>query len=255
MEIAGYQSDLHFSDIHITENYPIVYSLGGFGVTTSKTPDAYLMSLSPKLSQPYPIGLPLQVRFHTTNLGAATLNVDGMGAMPIQKFGRIAKEDLQAKDIVPERHYIVLFDGVCFQIVNSIPIKPLPPPPLCNTQTILCLKKDQLSKGIYLTPEGNRYVAMNKNLIMGWSLRVQRTGGAGILENARLKLPKPVLGFNITSLYSTVFSKEGQPFLCVLSKEGILTITGELQSDKDAIILNFNPYLAQYPLVYDNTVL
>lgn len=77
--------------------------------------DTYTLTTSPALTA-YTDGLMLLVAFTNVNTGAATLNVDGLGAIDLVKDGGSA---LLANDIRANLYYWVLYDGTDFHIQNK----------------------------------------------------------------------------------------------------------------------------------------
>lgn len=76
--------------------------------------DAYAVSLSP-IPTAYTTGMSVVFKAGTTNTGAATLNVNGLGAKTIKKN---YDEDLQDGDIKANQVQIVVYDGTNFQLVT-----------------------------------------------------------------------------------------------------------------------------------------
>lgn len=87
--------------------------LGGSAGTAGGT-DTYTLTLSPPLAA-YTTGLTLNVIFTNANTGAATLNVNGLGAKDIKKAVSTA---LAAADITAGSARILVYDGTNFQLIN-----------------------------------------------------------------------------------------------------------------------------------------
>jgi len=85
-----------------------------YAVTTG-TGTAYALSLSPPL-EAYIEGLPIFFKAHVANTGAATLNVNGLGAIAMRKK---ATEALVAGDIIAGQILIAQYDGTYFQIITG----------------------------------------------------------------------------------------------------------------------------------------
>lgn len=75
----------------------------------------YTSDAAGAVSTSYARGMALCFKASFTNSGAATLNVDGVGAVAIKKGG----SDVASGDIVSGRVYLVAYDGTYWQIVNS----------------------------------------------------------------------------------------------------------------------------------------
>ena len=118
--IGGYTSDVNLNNINYVGDFPAENSLGGVGSTTGGT-DNYELVLVPALKQPYRLGLLLQVKFNHLNTGNSTLNVDGKGVVPIKKItGAGTLVDVEAGDLNTTIHYLLIYDGTCFQVASGI---------------------------------------------------------------------------------------------------------------------------------------
>ncbi len=111
---GGYQSDLNVTGSDLI----------GAGTTTG-TGAIYALALDPPLTQTYQEGLLLHVRFHVPNSGAATLDVDGQGAVPLVRvedggtFSPLLPEELNATTL-----YQLIHDGTNFQVITGLPVIP-----------------------------------------------------------------------------------------------------------------------------------
>lgn len=63
----------------------------------------------------YTAGLTLQVQFSNSNTGASTINVNGLGSVPLKKNG--GTSNLANGDIIAGGIYNITYDGAQFQIV------------------------------------------------------------------------------------------------------------------------------------------
>lgn len=79
--------------------------------------DTYTASISPAITQ-YTTMQRFFIQFTNANTVAATLNLNGLGAVPIKKNGLSA---LQAGDIAAGQILCLAYDGTNFQIINSVP--------------------------------------------------------------------------------------------------------------------------------------
>ena len=93
----------------------VPYGPLNYGVTTG-TGTAYALSLSPPLASNIE-GLPIFFKAHVANTGAATLNVNGLGAKAMRKK---ATEALVAGDIIAGQILIAQYDGTYFQIIAGL---------------------------------------------------------------------------------------------------------------------------------------
>lgn len=88
--------------------------LFNFYAVDTGAPDALTISFNPPLNT-YSAGLVFFVRANNTNTGPSTLNVDGVGAVPIKKNSTAA---LVAGDILDDAIYLMVHDGTNFQLLN-----------------------------------------------------------------------------------------------------------------------------------------
>ena len=84
-----------------------------YAVSTGSA-NAYLLALSPVLSA-YITGMPLVFKANFTNTSAATLNINGLGAVDLTKN---VTDPLDANDIIANKMYIGIYDGANIQIIN-----------------------------------------------------------------------------------------------------------------------------------------
>jgi hypothetical protein len=85
--------------------------------------NAYEVELIP-IPTAYQAGMMLTFKANSPNTGAATLNINGLGAKTIKK---LVTTDLAANDIILGQMVIVIYDGTNFQFLN--------PPSSGNNQT------------------------------------------------------------------------------------------------------------------------
>jgi hypothetical protein len=77
-------------------------------------PNNYTTVGSLPISQ-YSLGLTVIVQFTATNTGPSTININGIGNVPLKKNG--GTSDLQSTDIIQGGIYELVYDGTNFQIV------------------------------------------------------------------------------------------------------------------------------------------
>ncbi len=82
---------------------------------TSGVANSYLLVLTPPLSA-YTTGLQVEVKFHLPNAPGATIDVDGLGPIPLQKESGGILVPLDAADLNTDKIYTLLFDGNAFQV-------------------------------------------------------------------------------------------------------------------------------------------
>lgn len=83
--------------------------------TTTNGTNTLTASLSPSASG-YSAGMLLSVEPTTANDTAVTLNVDGLGAVPLLKF---TNEPLDSADLRPGIPVLLVFDGAAFQLISQ----------------------------------------------------------------------------------------------------------------------------------------
>lgn len=108
-------------------NWVVAIDSGGSG-------NAYTVTLSPSPGA-YVNGLTIFFKASHTNTGAATMNVNGMGAVSIRKFGGTA---LASGNLVSGTWHIIICDGTNFQLVSQ----------LSSGVTVADLSKAQGSAGV-----------------------------------------------------------------------------------------------------------
>lgn len=90
------------------------YRTTTFGTTEGT--DALTLHLSPPLSA-YRPGLRLTISPQAVNLGDVTLDVDGLGPVPVRKF---LTAPLDSGDLVPGVPVDLVYDGAVFQVGNQL---------------------------------------------------------------------------------------------------------------------------------------
>jgi hypothetical protein len=96
---------------------PIVYNGKAVYAADGGASDAYAITLSP-VPTSYVTGMIIRFKANTANTGAATLNVNSLGAKTIKKN---ASSDLIDNDIVANQIVEVVYDGTNFQMLSTLP--------------------------------------------------------------------------------------------------------------------------------------
>lgn len=91
----------------VLSSYPIAFG-------TAAGTDTYTVTLNPVIDA-IDTGVPFLVKFGITNTGAATLNLNGLGAKSLVKDASTA---LVAGDIVVDKYYVGVYDGTNIQLTN-----------------------------------------------------------------------------------------------------------------------------------------
>jgi hypothetical protein len=81
--------------------------------------DTYTITLSP-VPTAYTTGMVVHFKANTANTGAATLNVNSLGAKTIKKDVSV---DLDTGDILANQLLTVIYDGTNFQVISPLPVK------------------------------------------------------------------------------------------------------------------------------------
>ena len=105
------------TSMEITVPSPGRFGLDRYGADISANDD-YVVNLSPAPTA-YVTGMQVAFKATTANTGAATLNVNGLGAKTIKKN---VSTDLETGDILAGQDVICIYDGTNFQVVSSFPI-------------------------------------------------------------------------------------------------------------------------------------
>jgi len=99
------------------------YNALGGGITYGGSSNAYTATNdSPGAWSAYAEGQIIGLEANHTNTGAATINVDGLGAKTIKKS---ASTDVDAGDIVSGAFYLLRYNGTHFQLVSGEAFQPL----------------------------------------------------------------------------------------------------------------------------------
>ncbi len=80
--------------------------------------DTYVITVTPAPAA-YAVGQVFTFKANTVNTGAATLNVNGLGAKTIKKIG--GASDLTSGNIAAGQDCIVIYDGTNFQLASNVP--------------------------------------------------------------------------------------------------------------------------------------
>ena len=88
--------------------------------TTAGTATAYTLTFTPALAG-YVAGQCFLLKPHVTNTGAATLNVQGKGALALTKLSDGALVPLVAGDLLLGRLMHVCYDGTTLQLMGAAP--------------------------------------------------------------------------------------------------------------------------------------
>lgn len=83
---------------------------------TTGSSNAYVLTLSPKLYA-HVTGYPIAIKTNFANTGAATININGLGAVSLKKYGN---KDLASGDLPSGWEGWIAYDGTNYQILSPI---------------------------------------------------------------------------------------------------------------------------------------
>lgn len=154
------QAGLTLSKTTRTQLYSAILSLlqGLPGAASTSAANTYTASLSPAPLS-YTTNMAFTITFTNANTGAATLNLNALGAQAIKRLDGTA---LQANDIVAGMIGFLVYNGTNFQLLNRF--IPAPAALVAPQTTIL-----GAGSGTYSTPAGCLYLE-----VFGWG-----PGGGG----------------------------------------------------------------------------
>lgn len=101
-----------------------------YAITTGSN-NAYVLALSPALDA-YVAGVPIVFKASFLNTGAATININSLGAVSLKKNGNAS---LAAGDIQADRLYMICFDGTNMQVIAGLPGSPIGAEMMWPTET------------------------------------------------------------------------------------------------------------------------
>ena len=123
---------------------------------------------------------------------------------------------------------------------------------IINTSKFIRITPSRISDTISVRSNERSMQIINQNLVVNYNVKVLRIGGVGRLENGIVKMPIPLLGDVKDSINGSMTTELGDTVNYRLNaKTGVLQITGEITQRLDAIIFQFQPYVAKFPLEYD----
>jgi hypothetical protein len=96
---------------------PIIYNGKAVYAADGGASDAYAVTLTP-VPTSYVTGMIIRFKANSANTGAATLNVNSLGAKTIKKS---VTTDLSDNDILASQIVTVVYDGTNFQMLSTIP--------------------------------------------------------------------------------------------------------------------------------------
>ena len=123
---------------------------------------------------------------------------------------------------------------------------------IVNTSELIRITPSRISDTIRVRSNERSLQVINQNLVSNYNVKVLRVGGVGRLENAIIKMPIPIQGDAKDSINGTMPTELGDTINYRLNAEtGVVQLTGEVTGRLDAIIFQFQPYVAKFPIEYD----
>lgn len=96
-----------------------ILQIAGDATTAGGSADAYTLAIDSQIAA-YAAFQVFKFKANFTNAGAATLNVNSLGAKTIKKMGAGGLVDVAPKDIVNGNIYVVIYDGTVLQLQTGI---------------------------------------------------------------------------------------------------------------------------------------
>jgi len=114
----------------------------------------------------------------------------------------------------------------------------------------LFIEQEHIGSDIIHTPNRNRYIVTENNIVISADIRLKLTGNVtGKLPSYPvLALPIPKSFERIVSYPGSVFSNTENIFSYRMGTNGLVAFSGELTGVNEEIIFNFKPYIAEFPL-------
>lgn len=110
---------------------------------------------------------------------------------------------------------------------------------------------EHISDEVFHTPGRNSYIKTSGNLILNMDIRLRLTAGTGVLPAYPIiSLPMPSQSIRASTLPGTIFSANGTAYFYEINFNGLVTIRGEMTRPEE-IVLDFKPYLAEFPLRFN----
>lgn len=116
-----------------------------------------------------------------------------------------------------------------------------------NTVSLLEIAPQHLNPELTHSPSRNQYTLINENLVLGKDIRLRSATGARSIVGWQVSLPAPLL-VNESDYTGTLLSFEGNSFFYAIDRDGRVFLQGTFASSEDEVILNINPYLAEFPI-------
>lgn len=152
-------------------------------VATTGSANAYVLTSGLSLAA-YATGQTFRIRPNFTNSGAATINVDGLGAKALTKQGATA---LASGDLTSGRVYTITYDGTQFQVMELVGLGAVQP----LDATLTALAALSTSANQYIRATGADTFAMS-TISAGWQTAIADATAVRIGVNNLFTAPQQI---------------------------------------------------------------
>ncbi len=234
--MSGYQSSCNSSaDEPIVLNTSIAY-----GVTTMIDENLFELQLDPPLEQ-LTEEMILHVRFDADNTGHASLNVDGLGAVPIMAIVNGSILPLEADSLLEGISYLLLFSEERFIVQLTYVTPPRP-----TVTRVLQMGENDLDAVYNLIENRDSYSILNENMVLVNRLHLR--SDLQVLDGEGFQLPIP----EDSNFYmeGVIFNQNFEMLRYTMENDGILRLFGEMSNPDDLLYINIPSYIAELPIAF-----
>ena len=256
MNNGGYQSELNLNKTKFNGNLSAENLVGSYGVATVTIPinsppgpvevKDYALNLDPPISD-YAEGMLLRVLFSQTNGGgAATIDVNSLGAKAIKKLIDGNLVDLDFDELPDNEISFLHYNGTEFQLLFK-------EPPYRSTESVVVIPASNINPGINLSPTSQTYSIFNQTEIHSRGLIIEPIDqfNTTLTNMMVLSLPAPVYG---ATGRVTQMSEGGSLFTIYVDLKGRIVVNGSFQNTNDRLVLPFPSYVAKFPYEFSPVI-
>ena len=189
---------------------------GATTIATVTGTDTLTGSLTPAIAA-YATGNLFSFVAAATNTGAATINLNSLGAKSITKFGSTA---LTAGDIISGQVHLIEYDGTRFQLLNPNSLSAILSPTAGGTG---------VSNNAAMTVTGSGNFAYTRTLTATTNVTFPTTGTLATLAGSETFTNKTLTNPTVTNYVETPFSANSSTAITLALTNGtvqIITLTG-----------------------------